>query len=129
MGFNRGLTQYKIEAASSQMPSTMQIGLGYRAKIGASSHMVFSGSFENDNYGIDKYKGGVEISFVKSIAIRGGYLYSTDMSGIKSIFQNFTLGMGVDLFEYAGIPIGIDYAYVPVQYFDANHLIDIYLIF
>ena len=37
--------------------------------------------------------------------------------------------MGVDLFKYAGIPIGIDYAYVPVQYFDANHLIDIYLMF
>jgi len=75
MGFNRGLTQYKIEAASSQMPSTMQIGLGYKAKIGASSHMVISAFFENDNYGIDKYKGGIEFSFVKSIAIRGVSLY------------------------------------------------------
>jgi hypothetical protein len=126
---HRGLTQYKIEAASFQMPSIIQIGLGYSVKLTPSSSAQLSAAFENDNYGIDKYRAGAEISFLKSLFLRGGYLYSTDMYGTKSIFQNFTLGMGVNLLEYTGIPMGIDYAYVPVQYFDGNHLIDIHLQF
>jgi hypothetical protein len=126
---HRGLTQYKIESASSQMPSVIQIGLGYALKISSNTQIQMSAAFENDNYGIDKYRAGVEVSFMKSLFVRGGYLYSTDMYGTKSIFQNFALGMGIDFLEYVGIPIGIDYAYVPVQYFDANHLIDIQLHF
>ncbi|RPI02208.1 MAG: PorV/PorQ family protein [Ignavibacteriae bacterium] len=126
---HRGLTQYKVEAASYQMPSTIQIGMGYKMKLADQSGLQFSAAFENDNYGIDKYRVGAEISFMRSLFVRGGYIYSTDMYGTKSIFQNTTVGIGIDLFEYAGIPLGIDYAFVPVQYFDANHLIDIHLQF
>jgi hypothetical protein len=126
---HRGLTQYKVEAASYQMPSVIQIGMGYNIALASTSNVLLSAAFENDNYGIDKYRAGAEISFLKTVFLRGGYLYSTDMFGAKSIFQNITVGAGFHLMEYAGIPIGIDYAYVPVQYFDANHLIDIHLDF
>jgi hypothetical protein len=126
---HRGLTQYKVEAASYQMPTVIQIGLGYNMKLAEKSGVLLSAAFENDNYGIDKYRVGAEISFLKTLFIRGGYLYSTNMYGTKSIFQNTTLGIGVDLLEYVGIPIGIDYAYVPVQYFDANQLLDVHIEF
>ncbi|MCX6120923.1 MAG: PorV/PorQ family protein [Ignavibacteriales bacterium] len=126
---HRGLTQYKVEAASYQMPTIIQIGLGYTMMLTDKNGVLLSAAFENDNYGIDKYRVGAEISFLKSLFLRGGYLYSTNMFGTKSIFQNATLGIGIDLQEYAGIPIGIDYAYVPVQYFDANHLIDVHIEF
>lgn len=123
----RGLTNYKVEAASAQMPSIIQIGLGYNKKLGENSNALLSVTFENDNYGTDQYRIGAEYSFRNSFFIRLGYLYSKDQGGEKSIFQNYTLGAGVDLKEIMGVAITFDYAYVPVQYFDANHLFDIRL--
>jgi len=43
---HRGLTQYKVEAASFQMPSIIQIGMGYAMKLASSSNAVLSAAFE-----------------------------------------------------------------------------------
>jgi hypothetical protein len=125
----RDLTYYKVEAASFQLPSTIDIGLGYRLALDENTSLQFHGAFENNNYGIDEYRIGAQVAFMNSLFLRGGYLYSTDVNNVKSIFQNFTAGVGINLQEYAGIPLEINYAYVPVQYFDGNHLIDIRLDF
>jgi len=122
---SRGITYYKVEAASAQMPSIIQIGLGYDMKLDENTGLKFGIAYENNNYGIDEYRVGAEVGLVKSLFIRGGYIYSTDPTGTKSIFQNYTLGLGVDLKEYVKVPISIDYAYVPVQYFSANNILDI----
>ncbi len=121
----RGLTYYKVEAASFQMPSVIDLGIGYTKPFDEDNSLRISAAYENDNYGIDGYRVGGEYSFQNSIFIRAGYLYSTDVSGTVSIFQNYTLGAGVNLEKYAGIGISVDYAYVPVKYFTANNLIDI----
>jgi hypothetical protein len=128
-GSARGLSNYKIEAATFQMPSVIDLGVGYTKPIDEDNSLRISGAFENDNYGIDGYRVGGEYVFQNSIFIRAGYLYSTDPSGNVSIFQNYTLGAGVNLERYAGVGISVDYAYVPVKYFSANHLIDIRLEF
>jgi hypothetical protein len=125
----RGLTNYKLEAASYQMPSIIEIGLGYQMELGPNSGLLLSGAFANDNYGIDQYKVGAQLGLVKTLFLRAGYVYSTSPTGTKSIFQNATLGFGVDLKEYLGIALSVDYAYVPVQYFDANQIFDIHLDF
>ena len=85
--------------------------------------------YENNNYGMDEYRCGAEFSLMKSLFVRAGYLYSNDPSGTKSIFQNYALGIGINLKEYTGVALGIDYAYLPVQYFDANNIFDIHLDF
>jgi len=126
---DRGLTNYKIEAASFQMPSVIDIGVGYTKPIDEDNNVKVNVAYENDNFGIDGYRVGGEYSFQNSIFIRAGYLYSTDVSGTVSIWQNYTLGAGVDLQKYAGIGISVDYAYVPVKYFTANNLIDVRLQF
>jgi hypothetical protein len=125
----RGLTNYKLEAASFQMPSVIDLGVGYTKPLDEDNSLRISGAYENDNYGIDGYRVGGEYAFQNSIFIRAGYLYSTDVSGTVSIFQNYTLGAGVNLEKYAGVGISMDYAYVPVKYFAANHLLDIRLQF
>ncbi len=121
----RGLSYYKVEAASFQMPSVIDLGVGYAKPIDEDNSLRISVAYENDNYGIDGYRVGGEYNFQNSIFIRAGYLYSTDVSGTVSIFQNYTLGAGINLEKYAGIGISVDYAYVPVKYFSANNLIDI----
>jgi hypothetical protein len=125
----RGLTYYKVEAASFQMPSTIQIGLGYNKKLNDNSALQISGAFENDNYGTDQYRIGAEYSFLNTFAIRAGYLFSKDQSGTKAIYQNYTLGAGVDLKEMLGVAIAFDYAYAPLEYFTANNLFDVRLAF
>ncbi len=126
---SRGITYYKVEAASAQMPSIIQIGLGYEMKLDENTGLKLGIAYENNNYGIDEYRLGAELGLVKSLFIRGGYIYSTDPAGAKSIFQNYSFGLGVDLKEYLGVPISIDYAYIPVQYFSANSIFDIHINF
>jgi hypothetical protein len=121
----RGLTYYKVEAASFQMPSVIDIGLGYTKSIGGDNTLSISAAYENDNYGIDSYRIGGQVTLMSALSIRLGYLYSTDQGGTASIFQNYSLGAGFNLQKIAGLGISFDYAYVPVQYFSGNHLIDI----
>ncbi len=125
----RGQTLYKLEAGSFQLPSIIQIGLGYEKKLDETSSVQVSGTFENDNYGTDQYRIGAEYAFMKTFAIRAGYLFSKDQSGTKAIYQNYTLGAGVDLKEMVGVPIAFDYAYSPIEFFTANNLFDIRLSF
>lgn len=125
----RGLTNYKVEAAVSQMPSVIDLGIGYTKPLDEDNSLRISGAYENDNYGIDGYRVGGEYAFQNSLFIRAGYLYSTDVSGTVSIFQNYTLGAGINLEKYAGVGISVDYAYVPVKYFSANHMLDVRLQF
>ncbi len=127
---NRGLTYYKVEAAKSQMPSTIDIGLGYKLPLSKDNSLSVNAAFENNNYALDQYRGGVEYGFMGSLFLRAGYMYSTAQSGTKSIFQNYTLGAGVNLTKLTGLGISFDYAFVPISnYFSANHLFDLYLTF
>jgi hypothetical protein len=121
----RGLTYVKLEAASYQMPSVIDIGVGYTKSLDESFDISLSAAYENDNYGIDGYRIGGQVMFMNAVALRAGYLYSTDHGGTVSIFQNYSLGAGLNLEKIAGVGISFDYAYVPVQYFSGNHLLDI----
>jgi len=124
-GYERELTYYKVTAATSQMPSVIQIGLGYETKVANETILRVNGTFENNNYGIDEYRIGAEVMYANLLILRAGYLYSTDPSGTESIFQNYMVGGGIDLAKSLNIPITIEYAYVPVEYFDGNHVVDI----
>ena len=125
----RGLTYYKVEAASFQMPSVIDIGLGYRIPMGEDNSLLLSAAYENDNYGIDSYRIGGQLTLLDAISLRLGYLYSTDQGGTASIFQTYSLGAGLNLQKIIGLGISFDYAYVPVKYFSGNHLLDIRMSF
>ena len=121
----RGLTYYKVEASSSQMPSIIEIGFGYTKVIDDNNSAEVSTTFQNNSYGIDEYRVGGQYTFMNAFSIRAGYNYSTDPAGTSSIFQNYTLGAGINFGEVAGTPIEFDYAYIPVEFFSANHIFDI----
>jgi len=121
----RGLTYYKVEAATFQMPSTIEIGVGYIKSLDENSKAEINTTFQNNNFGIDEYRVGAQYSFMNVLSVRAGYNYSTAPSGTKSIFQNYTIGGGVNFSSVADAPVEIDYAYVPVEIFSANHIFDI----
>ena len=119
----RGPTYYKVESASAELPSEIAIGLSYQRKFDEENTVMISAAFQNNNYTYDDYKVGLEYSFKDILYVRGGYLYSPQSTDTTpNIFQNYTLGVGVNLKQFSDIDLSVDYAFVPVKYFDSNHI-------
>lgn len=120
---SRGPTYLSVDGASADLPSEISIGLTYQRKIDDENSVSISGTFQNNNYAYDDYKIGAEYSFKEIFYVRGGYLFSPQSTdNTPNIFQDYTLGAGLNLKQYSGIDLSVDYAYVPVKYFDGNHV-------
>lgn len=119
----RGPAYLSVDAATAELPSEIAIGLSYQKKLDEENILTISGAFQNNNYAYDDYKFGLEYSFKNIFYVRGGYLWSPQSTdNTPNIFQNYALGAGLNLKEFSGIDLSVDYAYVPVKYFDANHV-------
>lgn len=126
VGANRGPTYYKVDASTAELPSEIGIGLSYMRKLDEENSLTLSGTFVNNNYTYDDYKVGLEYTFKNIFYVRGGYLWSPQSTdNTPNIFQDYTLGAGFNLKEFSGLDLAVDYAYVPVKYFDANHVFSI----
>ncbi len=119
---DRGPTWYKIDSQSDPLPSEMSLGLSYKKELNEQNNITLSATYANNNYTFDDYKGGLEYSYKDMFFIRGGYLYSSETTEDNpNIFSDFTAGFGINFMEFTNLNISVDYAYVPVQYFDSNH--------
>ena len=124
----RGPTFYKFDAASAELPSEIGIGLSYYRNYDGENSLQISTSFQNNNYSYDDYKIGLEYSYREIIFLRGGYLFSPQASDqTPNIFESFSLGFGLNLKQFSNLDLSVDYAYVPVKYFDGNHVFAISL--
>ena len=123
---DRGPTYYKVDAASAELPSEIAIGLSYLKKFDEENSVMLAATFQNNNYSYDDYKIGLEYTFKDILYVRGGYLFSPQSTDTTpNIFQNYALGVGLNLKQFSDIDLSIDYAYVPVEYFDSNHIFSI----
>ena len=119
---SRGPTYYEFGPQSSELPSEISIGLSYTRVLDADNKLTVAGAFVNNNYTYDDYKAGLEYSFKDIVFIRGGYLLTPQSdSQTPNIFQNFTAGLGLNFKQFSGLDLSLDYAYVPVKYFNANN--------
>ena len=59
----RGTQFYSVEAASNEMPSSLEIGLGYTHKFDDQNSATVGGLFRNNNYQEDEYNLGAEYTF------------------------------------------------------------------
>ena len=120
---DRGPTYLKVDAASAELPTEISVGLSYQRNFDEENSLTLSTTFQNNNYTYDDYKIGLEYDFKDILYVRGGYLYSPQSTdNTPNIFQNYALGMGLNFKQFSDINLSIDYAYVPVKYFDANHV-------
>ena len=122
----RGLTFYEVGAQSSELASEINLGLSYTRSINDMNKLSIAGSFVNNNYTYDDYKMGLEYSYNNTVYLRGGYVYSPQStSETPNIFQNYTLGVGLNFQQFTNVDLSLDYSYVPVKYFDANNVFSI----
>jgi hypothetical protein len=126
----RRTTYYNVEAASNEMPSSLEIGIGYTHKIDDKNMAKVGGMFRNNNYSEDEYNLGAEYTFDNIFFVRGGYTLpgqaTKDVLAQREYLYDLTLGLGVH-YNTGGIDLSFDYAYRHMKYFDASNVITLKL--
>jgi hypothetical protein len=123
--FNRPASYYNVDAASFELPSSFELGFGYRPVINDMNALQLSATFRNNNFSGDEYKFGAEYGYNNTFFLRGGYSMSPKSQSDEYIF-GLTAGLGIN-YDLGGIDVKIDYAYRDVKYFNANHIFAISL--
>lgn len=124
---DRSITFYKVSAASFDLPSEISLGASYTKKFDEDNTLSGAFAFTNNNYSYDEYKVGLEYSYKDMLYVRGGYLKSPEASPNTdpNIWQGFSFGVGLNFKNFTDMDISVDYAYIPVKYFDANNSVTV----
>lgn len=117
---NRPPQYTKIEAAKFDLPSSFEMGVGYKAAFDEENALQLSGVFLNNNFSQDEYKLGAEYGYNNQFFVRAGYQMAPQFES-EDYLYGLTAGVGVSL-DLEGVGIKVDYAYRDVQYFDGNHV-------
>lgn len=116
----------KSEAGTFELPSTVEIGLAYDARLTDDLVGTVSGSFTNNNLYVDEYRFGGEVGYtLGSLKLFGRAGMGLAPQADTNIFGN-TFGFGV-VYAATGINLTVDYAYRAVEFFDANSVISVKL--
>ena len=111
---------YKVEAASADLPSTIEIGLAYTRPLDDLSSLSISGLFQNNNYADDEYRFGLEFAHRGTFFVRGGYGFSP-VSGDQEYAFGASAGAGIHD-RVGGVEIGVDYAFREVKFLKGSHI-------
>ena len=122
-GYDRtGNQYYKIQAASDDLPTTLELGVGYRYSINESNSLRFNGLFQNSNYYYDEYRVGAEYSYNDMVFLRGGYVFTPEVSDENAKESTFTAGFGVKLGLSSNFNVNLDYGYQKRILFNDSHV-------
>ena len=139
-GSNRQTEWYKVEAAAFDMPFVMDIGANYRLDLGAGS-LDLGATFENNHFAQDEYRlmaqfslgdlGTVRFANVttavvkveddpKTTGINEKVLYED--APLENIFAGFSFGATLNLKQFTGVDLSIDYAFIATTVFADNQI-------
>lgn len=119
----RGTQLYKMTSSGFELPSTLELGLGYKYDINSENALALSSSFQNSNFYGDEYKVGAEYGFNNLFFVRGGYSFVSEISKDNATF-GLTAGAGLN-YQMEGFDFKFDYAYRQTQFFSANHVFSV----
>lgn len=123
----RGDQFYKIDAASFELPSQLEIGVAYKRNFTNDFVGTISTSFQNNNFSPDEYRISGEFVYNRMLSLRGGYTYVSEaVDNEEQYLFGPTFGVGLDLGGQS-LKVVVDYAYRWARYFDANHMVAVKL--
>jgi hypothetical protein len=125
-GQNRPPQFYSIQAASFELPSSIEFGLGYKKTFTGDNSLLFSTGFQSNNFSDDEYKLGLEYAYQDLFFVRGGYDLSQKESADLSYIYGPAFGAGIHT-ALGSTDITFDYAYRSVKVFSANHVFSLKL--
>ncbi|MCU7496713.1 MAG: PorV/PorQ family protein [Ignavibacteria bacterium] len=119
----RGTQLYKLTSEPFELPSTLEIGLGYKYDINSENALALSSSFQNSNFYGDEYKLGAEYGFNNLFFVRGGYAFVSEINRDDVTF-GLTAGAGLN-YQMEGFDFRFDYAYRQTKFFSTNHVFSV----
>ncbi len=128
-GSRRPSQFFQVEAASWELPTSIEIGVAYERPMNEALSYCASGSYTNNTLALDSYRVGGELEYKFSnlvVAGRGGIELMDKGADDEHIFGP-TAGFGF-IYKTTGIDIGIDYAFRAVNdFFDNNNMFSLRL--
>lgn len=115
----------KLDGATNELPTAIEIGLQYLFTLRDDLKLSLLTAYQNNDFSHDEYRVGTEVEVNGSMWLRGGWTVPSEDEEDSYIFGP-TLGAGFR-HEIKGISVEVDYAFRPVRYFDANHIISLTL--
>ena len=119
-------------SADFELPSMMNIGIGYDFNISELHRVTVAGTFISNSFTKDQFVVGAEYAFKKMFHVRGGYLYEkdvTDDTKRETVFTGPSAGVSIDLpfGEEKKSAVAIDYGYRATNPFSGVHSIGVRL--
>lgn len=122
-----GGTQMTLETRSDkfEMPSLVNIGASYDFQFQELHRISLAATFTSNSFSHDQTSLGLEYSFKKIFAIRGGYMYEKkdeDLDISTNVLTGFAGGLSIDVpLGKGGKTFCIDYSYRATDPFDGTH--------
>ena len=108
---------YEVSSSSADLPSTFEIGLGYRYPLAEAGRLNLTSLFQHHSFDHDQYKLGAEYLHGDFFALRSGFDYASDAEDDTFLFgTSFGFGLQFDLGSLEDVRL--DYAYTSVDHFD-----------
>lgn len=121
-GQNRPPQYLKIDTAPFELPSSIEIGMGYRSTVSENANILFAGTFQSNNFSEDEYRLGIEAEINNMFYLRGGYSLAPDTPDEVDYLYGFTVGGGIS-YDMGDADLSFDYAYRDTEFFSGNHII------
>jgi len=120
----RPVQKYQLQAATFELPATVDIGLTYERDLGNNLFGSVSGAFVNNNLYYDEFRGGLELGYtMEGLQLVGRVGYLNQPKADDNVF-GATAGIGLS-YKSGNSGITIDYGYRQVQYFKANNVFSV----
>jgi hypothetical protein len=116
----RGSSQVAVIASSDDLPSTIEIGMGYKLPVADKSSISFTATYVNNNYSDDEYAFGAEYNYSDLIYLRGGFNFLSQEEPTTNVFGPAG-GFGINT-TVGGAKVNFDYTYRSAQLFSGNHI-------
>ncbi len=133
-GTDRQTTKYKVEASAADMPTVIDLSANYVPMEGLNVGLTYS----ENNYGPSEGRALVSYNIGEIATLRASYMVTqeqtfdwqdpndsnapTQSRELESIFTGPSFGGSLNLEKVIGTSLFFDYGFIPVKYFDSNHI-------
>jgi len=127
---SRGPSPYEIVSGKDELPSSLEIGLGYKLAAGERNQINLTGVYQDNNFDDDATRLGAEVAVNQMFFLRGGYSAAfgagNDATGESRYIFGTSLGAGFQS-NLGGVEVNLDYAFRQVQFFDNSNVFSLRL--
>jgi hypothetical protein len=99
----------RVILQSFDLPTNLEIGVGYAPKLGKDNALNISAAFQNSSFSSDEYKFGLEYNYKSMFYVRGGLSLYANKETDEALYGP-TFGAGLR-YPVGSMILGFDYAY------------------